>query len=595
MSRFHNTFLGYRIYRKKFLGTVAVVTLLCLFVFIGMLFFFVNKWTSDLRIQMQNRFHDKERRLELLQNWTDNYVNGLYEDSMLMQDLKALFESSTHMQYLQARRENSLSQVSQIRYFPANARQLFTDQRSRIGAMVLQSDTGTRMIWMSQGEMYVSFDFAEAGEAVRRLELGDIEVASYSIRDPKNMGNMLGTMELWADSGDIYEQTSAVDAAWALFDTNGRILEHSILEGEQGEWLEQASQRGTSYGWLQNTGMDHVFFVKMTSGHADFSYVMVKSVQEILTDNYRVMAALAGALLLFGGGVLIFTYMGIQTEAEFLSRIMRMLSDMENGHFEDIQRQELPLRHKENEYGMIAVALKDVGAKLQGYIETEYILKLKDQETQMRALQHQINPHFLYNTLEILRSKALLQGDRDMADAIALLGALYRARMHKKDRIPLGEEFELLETYLKIMSMRFRDNFVYQVELDQEIADVETVSFWLQPLAENFFTHGFDRESLYNLLIVTGHAENGGVRIEVIDNGSGIAEERLKETRKSMYEGNDDPGADIGLRNVYMRLNYFYRDGFKMEIGNSKEGGFQISIFIPGKVEANVHTGDRGR
>ena len=85
-----------------------------------------------------------------------------------------------------------------------------------------------------------------------------------------------------------------------------------------------------------------------------------------------------------------------------------------------------------------------------------------------RQLQHQINPHFLYNTLEILRSKALLQGDRDMADAIALLGALYRARMHAKDRIALGEEFELLETYLKIMSMRFRDNFVYQVELDDE-------------------------------------------------------------------------------------------------------------------------------
>ena len=243
---------------------------------------------------------------------------------------------------------------------------------------------------------------------------------------------------------------------------------------------------------------------------------------------------------------------------------------------------------------MIAVALKDVGEKLQGYIETEYILKLKDQETQMRALQHQINPHFLYNTLEILRSKALLQGDRDMADAIALLGALYRARMHAKDRIALGEEFELLETYLKIMSMRFRDNFVYQVELDDEIAQMETVGFWLQPLAENFFTHGFDRDSLYNLLIVTGHAENGGARIEVIDNGTGIADGRLEGIRKNMYEGNDDPNADIGLRNVYMRLNYFYRDGFTMEIGNSKEGGFKISIFIPGKVEANVHTGDRG-
>lgn len=594
MSRFHNTFLGYRIYRKKFLGTVAVVVLLCSVVFFGMLFFFVEKWTGDLRIQTQNRFHEKEKRLELLQNWTDDYVNGMYEDAMLMQDLKALFESPTHMQYLRKRRENSLSQSSQIRYFPMDARKLFADRRGRIEAVSLESDTGVKVIWQDRGELYVSFDFADAREAVEAMELGDLEVSSYLIRDPKDMGQVMGTMRLWVDSGDIYEESSSPQASWALFDPRGKILEESGVNDAQERWLTEASQKGTSYGWLDDTGLDQVFFVKMTSGHDSFSYVTVKSVREIIADNFFVAAVLAGALVVLAAGVILFSYMEIGADAEFLSCIMRMLSDMENGHFEDIQKQELPLRHKENEYGMIAVALKDVGAKLQGYIETEYILKLKEQETQMRALQHQINPHFLYNTLEILRSKALLQGDRDMADAIALLGALYRARMHKKDRITLGEEFELLETYLKIMSMRFRDNFVYQMELDEEIAGIETISFWLQPLAENFFTHGFDRDSLYNLLIVTGHAENGGARIEVMDNGSGVAEGQLEETRKNMYEGNDDPAADIGLRNVYMRMNYFYRNGFTMEIGNNEEGGFRISIFIPGKVVTDVHTGDRG-
>ena len=594
MSRFHNTFLGYRIYRKKFLGTVAVVVLLCSVVFFGMLFFFVEKWTGDLRIQTQNRFHEKEKKLELLQNWTDDYVNGMYEDAMLMQDLKALFESATHMQYVQERRENSLSQSSQIRYFPMDARKLFADRRGRIGAVSLESDAGVKVIWMDRGELYVSFDFTDAREAVEAMELGDLEVSSYLIRDPENMGQAMGTMRLWVDSGDIYEEESSPEAPWALFDADGKLLEKSDIDSAKEGWLTEACQKGSPYGWLDRIGLDKVFFVKMTSGHGGFSYVTVKSVDGIITDNLRVVAVLAGALFVLAAGVILFSYMEIGADAEFLSRIMRMLSDMESGHFEDIQKQELPLRHKENEYGMIAVALKDVGEKLQGYIETEYILKLKDQETQMRALQHQINPHFLYNTLEILRSKALLQGDRDMADAIALLGALYRARMHAKDRIPLGEEFELLETYLKIMSMRFRDNFVYQVELDDEIAQMETVGFWLQPLAENFFTHGFDRDSLYNLLIVTGHAENGGARIEVIDNGTGIADGQLEGIRKNMYEGNDDPNADIGLRNVYMRLNYFYRDGFTMEIGNSKEGGFKISIFIPGKVEANVHTGDRG-
>lgn len=593
-GRFHNTFLGYRIYRKKFLGTVAVVVLLSLVVFLGMLFFFVEKWTGDLRIQTQNRFYEKEKRLELLQNWTNDYVNGMYEDAMLMQDLKALFEADGHMQYLEKRRENSLSQSSQIQYFPTDVATLFRDRRSRIGAVTLESETGFKVIWMDRGELYVDFGSTDAGKAVEELGQGNLKVASCSVRSLENMGQILGTMSFWVDCGEIYDEESAPEAPWALFDADGRVLEEGWSHGREKARLTQASRKEMQYGWLENTGMDRMFFIKMTSGHGGFSYVTVKSVREVIADNDHIIAVFAGALLLLAAGVIAFNYMEIQTDANFLSHIMRMLSDMESGHFENIGKQELPLRHKENEYGMIAVALKDVGEKLQGYIETEYILKLKEQETQMRALQHQINPHFLYNTLEILRSKALLQGDRDMADAIALLGALYRARMHKKDRIALGEEFELLETYLKIMSMRFRDNFVYQMELDEEISGIETISFWLQPLAENFFTHGFDRDSLYNLLIVTGHAENGGARIEVIDNGSGIAEGKLEEIRKNMYEGNDDPAADIGLRNVYMRMNYFYRDGFTMEIGSNEEGGFRISIFIPGKVVTDVHTGDRG-
>ena len=120
------------------------------------------------------------------------------------------------------------------------------------------------------------------------------------------------------------------------------------------------------------------------------------------------------------------------------------------------------------------------------------------------------------------------------------------------------------------------------------------MNFWLQPLAENFFTHGFDRESEYNLLIVSGYQQNGGARIELIDNGRGVSARRLEEIRKNMYEGNDEPEADIGLRNVYMRLNYFYKEGFEMDIGNNPEGGFFISIFIPGKVVEDVHPDDRG-
>lgn len=592
MSRFHNTFLGYRIYRKKFLGTAVVVLLLSITVFSGMLVFFVNTWMTDLRQQAQSRFMERERRLANIQTWTLDYTNELYENARLMDDLKALITSPNHDQYLWERRKNSLANAAQISYLPADIKKIFVDNRSKIAGVTLRSGSGLKVLWLESGDVRLSFDFQDLDDTKIIPGFGDILIASYSIRDPEQMGQTIGIMDFWISSADIYEKDDSIRASWGVFGREGDVLTGSKVTDQQENWLHQASLQGIQAGWLpENQG---VFFSKFTSSQSNFSYVIMKDAASVIADNIYVIIALAAAFILIALGTLSASYVGIQTDADFLSTIMAMLAAMEGGKFEEMQKLQLPVRHKENEYGMIAVALKDVSMKLEGYIETEYILKLKEQETEMRALQHQINPHFLYNTLETLRSKALMQGDRDMADAIAMLGTLYRARMHKKDYISLREEFELLEMYLKIMALRFGDNFVYQVELDPEIADIPTVNFWLQPLAENFFTHGFDRESMYNLLIVSGHAQDGGARIEIIDNGAGVRTEMLDETRRNMYEGNDDPEADIGLRNVYMRLHYFYREGFTMEIGNNVESGFCISIFIPGKVGENVHISDRG-
>ena len=174
-----------------------------------------------------------------------------------------------------------------------------------------------------------------------------------------------------------------------------------------------------------------------------------------------------------------------------------------------------------------------------------------------------------------------------------MLGSLYRVRVRKTGAITLKEEFASLEMYLKIMSLRFGDSFVYQVEMEEEMADIPTVNFWMQPLAENFFTHGFRQENDYNLLIVSGCIKDDYAEILFIDNGNGVESLRLKDIRYNMKEGNDETGVDIGLRNVYMRLKYFYGSGFTMDVDNNSEGGFRVSVLIP-KGEQDVHIDDCG-
>ncbi len=583
MGRHHGNLFGYRIYRRKFWGTVAVLLLMSTVVFLGMTAFFVNTWMTALGNEAQSRFLEREQELADIQEWVTEYVNGLYGNERLMEDLTALFQAGSEAEYISLRRENSLGTKSQIRYVPADIKNILFNSRNKIRSVTLRSDSGTKTIWLQNMDVCLSFD----GNGEKESLFGDILVAVCSVRDPRDMGRIMGTMEFWVDSREIYSADGGIRAAWKVLEADGGALWDSGLEGYQEAWMDTALQGTERSGWFRDEGGRGVFYMQLESGQNGNRYIVAKDIGSALWDNRYMLLVLLAALALIDGGILLSSYASIRSDANFLSLILSMLSDLEGGRFDQMQRRALPARHRETEYDMIAAALKDVGKKLEGYIETEYILKLKQQETQMRALQHQINPHFLYNTLEMLRSKALVQGDRDTADAIAMLGTLYRTRMHKKESVLLREEFELLEMYLKIMAMRYGDRFVYQLELEQTVGDWRTVVFWMQPLAENFFAHGFDRESEYNLLIVTGRERDGGVEIQILDNGAGAPPDKLPEIRRNMYEGNDSPQADIGLRNVYMRLKYFYREGFRMEIGNQEEGGFFLSVFLPPPAHAD--------
>lgn len=566
-------FLGFRIYRRKFLITAAVVLLLSTAVFCSILIFFLCDWTSNLEQEAQRLFWKRERRLSEIEGEVLDYVSGLYGSEALMADTEALFLSEDEARYLERRRRNSLSSSVQIRYLPADLKSRLMDSSLRIVAVTLRSEKGEKTVRPMGAGVSLRFSGGSA-------DPGEILAASFSVREPGHMGRSMGTMDFWVSGADLYEREEGLSAAWALLSAEGQVLQDGGLTVRERDRIQRAAAADGSSGWFWE-GAVPVFYLRMASEESDYRYVAAKGAGAVLGDNLYVLIALSCAFVLIDVGVLASGYAGLRSDESFLSVILAMLSDMEGGDFEKMRRQALPARHRENEYGMIAAALKDMGKKLEGYIETEYILKLKEQETQMRALQHQINPHFLYNTLEVLRSKALTCGDRDMADAIAMLGSLYRTRMHKKESILLREEFALLEMYLKIMALRYGDRFVYQMELEEAVGEMETVTFWLQPLAENFFAHGFDRESEYNLLIVSGRAGDGGALIEIMDNGTGAESGKLPEIRRNMHEGSDGPEEDIGLRNVYMRLRYFYREGFRMDVGNREEGGFSVSLFLP--------------
>lgn len=193
-------------------------------------------------------------------------------------------------------------------------------------------------------------------------------------------------------------------------------------------------------------------------------------------------------------------------------------------------------------------------------------------KARMDALTSQINPHFLFNTLNTVSS--LIRFDPDMARGVVLkLSNILRRLLRKHETfVPFSEELEFIDNYLDIEVIRFgRDKLQIFKEIDEEMLDAFVPSMLLQPIIENSIKHGLAPRLAGGQIHLRAHRKDGRLAIEIEDNGLGMPPERLSE----VY------GGGIGISNVHERLRLLYGDQFEMDI-RSKEGeGTQIRIEIP--------------
>ena len=208
---------------------------------------------------------------------------------------------------------------------------------------------------------------------------------------------------------------------------------------------------------------------------------------------------------------------------------------------------------------MLADEINDMIENLDILIKKEYLLKINQQQIEMKAMLYQINPHFLYNTLEVIRAQSNIQGNVEVSDALFDLGSMYRMLSKLNDTIPLRQEIDLLRHYLNILELGNQDNFYYEIDVDSELMELDTVKFWMQPLAENYFVHGYDREKEYNLFSVQGQLQDGIYQILIMDNGIGMEESEIEKLNQELAHQEGLPKENIGVRNVCQRLKYFYR------------------------------------
>lgn len=270
-----------------------------------------------------------------------------------------------------------------------------------------------------------------------------------------------------------------------------------------------------------------------------------------------------------------------------IKKLLRYIHKIESGKLDadiDIDRTD--------EIGILARRFHQLVQRLNHLIVREYRLQLANKTNQLKALQAQVNPHFMNNTLQSIGTLALQHGDRKVYALISSLGKMMRYHMKSDDTgVPLAEEIDYVKSYLALQRQRFDNRLHYQIDVDEEAASVLVPRMILQPIVENYFKHSFssDQENGEILIVCrqSKGSEHDNLEIIVEDNGSGIEAERREQLQSmldrpvDLLEPSSHEHDHIGLMNVVSRLRLFFDQSVHMRLEAGQAGGLRVRITIP--------------
>ncbi|MCK0470294.1 sensor histidine kinase [Halalkalibacter sp. APA_J-10(15)] len=251
-----------------------------------------------------------------------------------------------------------------------------------------------------------------------------------------------------------------------------------------------------------------------------------------------------------------------------------------------------------DEIGVLGERFKSMIAKINTLINREYKLELENKTNQLKVLHSQVNPHFLYNTLQSIGTTALKKQVPEVYTSLTELSHIMRYSMNmEEDVVSLEQELNYTKAYLLLQKQRFDDSFHYQVDVAGEVMSWRVPKMILQPIIENYFKHGFDTRDRVGALMIEGFEEEDKLTLKVSDNGAGISEERLTEICSYIYSNQkpEDDGSNIGLKNIYARLQLYYGGRAELMLENLAEGGFVVKIRLPKEIEGWQYESDDRR
>ena len=415
--------------------------------------------------------------------------------------------------------------------------------------------------------------------------------------------NNTGLLEVQVNREDIIKlldnlDTEGIMPEVTIVNGQGQVLYNSFreLNGSAGD-TEQRADWETPDGFIRQMRVlwgDEYYFTSRTIARMKCTIIYSYDVKELKTKGFMDRRLIF--IVLFTGTVFLILVSWLLIRLVFV-KFKRLIVAVKR-----IQKGDLESRigeYESDEVGELARNINIMTGRIKELIKTNVMSKTAEKDAQLKALQAQINPHFLYNALETIKMMAELKDELQISDAVSSLGTIMRYNISSKgcEFVSLQDEITYIRNYISIQGLLHdRIEFMIRIDplLEPVVKECRTLKMIIQPLVENAIKHGFKGllSGGYVRVEITG--SDGNIDIAVTDNGISIPPDRLKEICKRLQEvsgqeqtaGAVQPSAGIGLQNVQERLVLAFGRAYGIRISSEEGGDTCVSIRIPFILEA---------
>lgn len=400
------------------------------------------------------------------------------------------------------------------------------------------------------------------------------------IRDPSTY-EPLGIIKIDLKQELIKEIVSNPDEKRKIFllDRNNQFIypnkKEKMIESSFLTDIERIKVR--NYSSIPIDGTDYMMVYKQ-SDYSGVKTIMLTPRKSVFSEVNHLRQVMIIVVLI---GILISSLLGFLLSKPLVGSIHKLKEAMvmaEKGNFS----QRVPVISND-EIGELGKGFNHMINEIDRLVTEVYKTSLREKEAEIRALQSQMNPHFLYNTLESINMLAITKGNFDVSDMVTSLGKLLRYTIDNSSKIvTLEQELSFIRSYVSIQKVRIGQQLEYSENIESGLQYVLLPKLVLQPLVENAIVHGKLKEKGH--IWVNAHAEKQQLSISIRDNGQGISSEQLTKL-KSLIETHTISSSEthngIALSNVHERLQLLYGKEYGVTIDGEEHKGFSVTLVVP--------------